>query len=282
MRAGRTLVPDAAAAADAWRALVIAEREQVERLPDRPRPEDFYAPVAESFRADPRRRDEPLLEVLRALVRPEETWLDIGAGGGRYTLAIALLAKRVYAVEPSAGMRQVLSQAAREHGIENLEVLDERWPCESRAPHADVAFISQVGYDIAEFGAFVDQMEAHSRRLCVAVLFERAPIAEFAVLWPSVHGEERILLPGLGEFLVLLLAKGRLPEVRLLSLPPRTYPDLDALTSAARRPLWVLEGSAQDEKLKAAVRAAAVAVPGGYALNPKPRRLGVVTWEPGG
>jgi len=282
MKARQALVPDPVTAADAWRAMVLAEREQVERLPDRPRPEDFYAPVAESFRADPRRRDEPLLDVLRGLVQPEETWLDIGAGGGRYTLAIALLAKRVFAVEPSEGMRQVLALAAREHGIENLEVFDERWPCQSRCPQADVAFISQVGYDIAEFGAFVDQMEGHSRRLCVAVLFERAPIAEFAVLWPAVHGEERHQLPALGEFLVLLLAKGRFPEVKVLSLPPRTYPDLDALTSAARRPLWVLEGTPQDENLRAAVRAAAVAVPGGYALNPRPRRLGVVTWEPAG
>jgi hypothetical protein len=32
--------------------MVRADREQVEALPDRPRPEDFYAPVAEQFRAD--------------------------------------------------------------------------------------------------------------------------------------------------------------------------------------------------------------------------------------
>ena len=100
------LRPSASEAATAWRDLVLAEREQVESLPDRPRPQDFYGPVAQSFKADPHRTDEPLLDVLRALVRPDETWIDVGAGGGRYALPIALLARRVYAVEPSAGMRQ--------------------------------------------------------------------------------------------------------------------------------------------------------------------------------
>lgn len=263
-----------------WRDLVIAEREQVERLPNRPRPEDFYAPVAESFKADPNRTDDPLLDVLRPMVRPQETWLDVGAGGGRYTLAIALLARRVLAVEPSAGMRGVMAEACREFGIENVDLFDERWPCPSRVPPADVGFISQVGYDIPEFGAFLDQLESHSRRLCVAVLFDRAPISDFAALWPDVHGEERVLLPGLREFTSLLFAKGRLPETRLLTLPPRGYPDLGSLHAAARRPLWVLEATEPDSRLAAAVQKLAVRSQNGVALSAMPRKLGVVSWEP--
>jgi SAM-dependent methyltransferase len=231
------LRPSAAAAAAAWRALVLSEREQVERLPNRPRPEDFYGPVAESFKADPRRTTDPLLDILRAMVRPDETWLDVGAGGGRYTLPIALLARRVFAVEPSAGMRGVMVEACREFGIDNVDLFDERWPCASATPIADVGFISQVGYDIPDFGAFLDQLEARSRRLCVAVLFARAPISDFAPLWPLVYSEERVLLPGLAEFTTLLFAKGRLPETRLLTTPPRTFPDLPSLHAAARRPL---------------------------------------------
>jgi SAM-dependent methyltransferase len=121
------LRPSTDAVAEAWRAIVVAEQEQVERLPNRPRPEDFYAQMAESFKADPHRTDDPLLEVLRPLVRPEETWLDVGAGGGRYTLPIALLARRVFAVEPSAGMRGVMIEACREFGIDNVDLFDERW-----------------------------------------------------------------------------------------------------------------------------------------------------------
>jgi SAM-dependent methyltransferase len=274
------LRPNAGEAAAAWHDLVIAEREQVEGLPNRPRPEDFYGPIAQTFKADPYRTGEPLLEALKALVRPDETWIDVGAGGGRYALPIALQARRVYAVEPSAGMRAAILEAATEHSIYNIEVFDERWPGPSTSPVADVGFICHVGYDIAEIGGFLDQMEAHSARLCVAVLFNRSPIADFAPLWEPVHGEARHLLPGMGEFVTLLFARGATPELRFLSLPPRTYPDLESLQRSARRPLWVLEGSAQDGRLREAIRELAVPVEGGYAISPAPRRLGIATWEP--
>jgi len=279
--AERTLRPSAAEALAAWRALVAGERAQVERLPQRPRPEDFYAPVAEAFRADPHRRDEPLLDLLLALVEADETWVDIGAGGGRYTLPIALRARRLYAVEPSAGMREVLTQCAAENGITNLEVFDERWPGPSAVPTAGVAFISHVGYDIEEIGPFLDQMEAHAHRLCVAVLFDRAPISDFAPLWQAVHGEQRVLLPALRELLALLFARDKEPELRGLPVAPRTFADLDALQQAARRPLWVLPGSDADERLARAARDLATPVEGGFALSRRPRYLGVVTWRPG-
>lgn len=275
------LRPTAEEAAEAWRQLVVAEREQVERLPNRPRPEDFYGPIAAQFKADPHRTDEPLLDVLRGLVRPDETWIDVGAGGGRYTLPIALLARRVYAVEPSAGMRKALAEAAREHGIENLDVYDERWPGPSSAPVADVGFISQVGYDIEDFGAFLDVMDAHASRLCVDVMFNEAPISDWAPLWRAVHGEERHLLPAAGEMMTLLFARGKTPEVTFLDLEPRLYRDLETLHGAARRPLWVLPDSEQDARLEAAVRELAVEVEGGYALSRRPRRVGVITWRPG-
>jgi hypothetical protein len=98
-----------------------------------------------------------------------------------------------------------------------------------------VGFISHVGYDIEDIGPFLDQLESHSRRLCVAVLFVEAPTAYFAPLWEPVHGEPRIVLPGLREFVTLLFARSRTPEVRLLSLPARTYAGIEELHHAARR-----------------------------------------------
>jgi hypothetical protein len=274
------LRPSAQEAAEAWSELVVAEREQVERLPNRPRPEDFYGPVAQSFKADPHRTDEPLLDELRALVHSDETWMDIGAGGGRYTLAVALLARRVYAVEPSAGMRNALTEAAQEYGVKNIETFDERWPGASSLPVADVAFISHVGYDIAEIGGFLDMMDAHASRLCVDVMLRDAPISDWAPLWRAVHGEERHLLPAAGEMLTLLFARGKTPEARFLDLPPRTYTSIESLHEAARRPLWVLPGSEQDARLEKAVREMAVEVEGGMALSSRPRRLGLITWRP--
>lgn len=279
--AHRVLRPEAASLEAAWHALVTAEKEQVEGLPNRPRPDDFYGPIATAFVDDPRRTNEPLLDAILALARPSETWMDLGAGGGRYALPIALHTEAVYAVEPSDGMRQVLAESAAHHGIENVEVFAERWPCESAAPEADVCFICHVGYDIADIGPFLDQMEAHARRLCVAVMFERPPLSEWAPLWRDVHGEERVLLPAMPELVTLLYARGRYPAVRLLDRPPRPQQDIDALHRSVRRPVWVLEGTEEDTKVAKAVRAHAIATQdGGFMLKSRPSRIGLITWEP--
>lgn len=278
--ANAILRPSATDLAEAWRVLVTAEREQVESLPNRPRPEDFYGPISESFRADPRRTNEEILDHLRALVRADETWIDIGAGGGRYALPIALLAKHVYAVEPSPGMRETLAASLREHGIANVDIFDERWPGESTAPVADVSFLGHVGYDIADIGPFLDQMEAHTRRLCVALLFDPSPTSDFAPLWRPVHGEDRVTLPAIRELTSLLFARGSVPQLSTIALPPRIFESHDALHRSARRPLWVLEGTPEDERLRVAVQSLAIEVDGGVALRRKPRQLGIATWEP--
>jgi cyclopropane fatty-acyl-phospholipid synthase-like methyltransferase len=69
-----------------WAARVRANRDQAERFREQTEGADFYAPVASAFRADPRRTDEPALEMLLGLVRPGDTWLDIGSGAGRYAM----------------------------------------------------------------------------------------------------------------------------------------------------------------------------------------------------
>ena len=284
VRAAETaLRPDPGDAVAAWRMLVAAEREQTESLPNRPRPEDFYGPIAEAFRDDPHRKGDALLELALPLARSEETWLDVGAGGGRYTLPLALAVRRVYAIEPSAGMREQLAASIREHGIENIETFAERWPSATSAvPIADVGFMSQVGYDIEDIGPFIDQLEAHTRRMCVVMLYDQTPLRYFAPLWPLVHGEPRVALPGLREFIALLFARRRAPSLSTITLAQRGFEDVEALHRASRRPLWVLPDTPEDERLGRAVRELALPVEGGVGLSAQRRVLGIVTWSPHG
>jgi SAM-dependent methyltransferase len=273
------LRPDAAGALEAWSRRVSANREQAERLREGSPPRDFYAAVASDFRANPRRTDEPALELLRLLVQPGETWLDIGAGGGRYALPLALLAKSVIAVEPSEGMRSVLQTGMTEHGISNIELVAERWPMR-KAPTADVALMAHIGYDLEEIGPFLDAAVAWARRLCVAVLVTPSPPSPAEPFWPPIHGEARVALPGLTEFLHLLLARGRLFELRLCARDPLAHADRDGPLRWLYQQLFVAPDTAKGQRLAALAREAITSRNGRWALSWSPVPVGVVTWRP--
>lgn len=241
---------------------------------------DFYAPVASMFRADPHRTGEPALELLRGIARPGDTWLDIGAGGGRYALPLALRVREVIAVEPSGGMLGVLREGMAEHSIENVRVEQRRWPEGAAGLRADVALIAHVGYDVAQIGPFLDAMEAAARRLCVAVLLARPPSFALDALWPAVHGEPRAALPALPEFLAVLLARGRLFEVRLCERSPQSYESPEQVLAVARRQTWVQPGSEADKRLQAVVAERMQEREGRYALTWEPSAVAVVSWTP--
>jgi hypothetical protein len=275
------LRPDAAHALEGWRRRVSANREQAERLREGTPPRDFYAAVAADFRANPRRTDEPALEILRALVQPDETWVDVGAGGGRYALPLALLAKRVIAVEPSEGMRNVLQAGMAEFGIANIDVVPSRFPM-TGAPAGDVALMSHLGYDIEEIGPFLDAVEASARRLCVAVLVSPSPPYLAEPFWPPVHGEARIPLPGLAEFLVLLLARRRLFELRLCARDPLAHAEREGPMRWLYQQLFITPDTAKGRRLAELARDTITSREGRWALSWEPVPLGIVTWRPRG
>ena len=274
----------------AWAARVVANAEQVERFREVPDGADFYAPVTGLFRADPRRTDEPVLDALLALVRPGETWLDIGAGAGRYALPVALALApsggRVIAVDASPGMLDALIDLQAEHGVTDVEVVETRWPPSPRTPldrfATDVALIAHVSYDIEAIGPFVRALESVARRLCVAVLMERQPSSIADACWPPVHGEERVSLPALPEFVELLRARGREPSVEMLSREPRRFASRDELAGFLRRQLWIEPRGEADDRFQAALDALVVVDPdGGVGLRTQqPLPIGVVTWQP--
>lgn len=273
---------DSSALLAEWSRRVRANREQAEAYREGTESPDFYAPVASRFKADPRRTGEPNLDYLRSLVVPGETWLDIGAGAGRFALPLALAGAKVTAIDPSPGMLAALDETAREHGVSGVTAIEGRWPMPD-APSADVAFIAHVGYDIEDIGPFLDAMEASAGRLCVAELLAESPASAFATLWPGVHGVERDLLPALPEFLVLLLARGRVPSVWLDERPVGSFPDLDTVANFARHQLFIQEGSEKDRKLREEVLPSLLErqPDGSVRLQRTPIPLGIVTWEPG-
>jgi CTP:molybdopterin cytidylyltransferase MocA/SAM-dependent methyltransferase len=273
----------------AWAARVRASAEQVDRFREVPDGADFYAPVTGLFRADPRRTDEPVLGALLRLVEPGETWIDIGAGAGRYALPIALALApsggRVIALDASPGMLDALLELQSEHGVTDVEVVETRWPPpRDSLPRfaADVALIAHVGYDIESIGPFIGAMESVAGRLCVAVLMERQPASIADPCWPAVHGESRVALPALPEFVEWLRARGRDPSVEMVEREPRRFASRQELEGFLRRQLWVEPGGAADRRFRAALEElVAVDDDGAVRLRDQPAMaIGVVTWSP--
>jgi CTP:molybdopterin cytidylyltransferase MocA/SAM-dependent methyltransferase len=273
----------------AWAARVRANAEQVDRFREVPDGTDFYAPVTGLFRADPTRTDEPALDALLALVRPGERWLDIGAGAGRYALpiarALASSGGEVMALDPSASMLDGLREIAAEHDIDNVRTVEARWPPADTTPFAaDVTLIAHVGYDIESIGPFLDAMESAAGRLCVAMFMERQPSSIADACWPPVHGEPRVPLPALPEFLELLRARGRDPSVQMLERAPRRFESRDELEGFLRRQLWIEPGGATDRRFRAAMDDLIDQDPDGRVglRDQRPLSIGIVTWAPGG
>jgi CTP:molybdopterin cytidylyltransferase MocA len=273
----------------AWAARVRANAEQVDRFREVPDGTDFYAPVTGLFRADPTRTDDPSLDALLRWVRPGERWLDIGAGAGRYALPIArslaVSGGEVVAIDPSASMLDGLREIAAEHGIDNVRSVEARWPTADAADLVgDVALIAHVSYDIEAIGPFVAAMESAARRLCIAMLMERQPSSIADACWPPVHGEARVPLPALPEFVELLRARGREPSVERLEREPRRFASRDELAGFLRRQLWVEPGGQADRRFLAALDELIEIDDDGLVglQGQRPLPIGIVTWGPGG
>lgn len=262
-----------------WARRVRANRDQAERVREAPERPDFYAPVAASFKADPRRTDEEALSLLLSLVRPGDSWLDIGAGGGRYALPLALAAREVVALDPSEGMLSVLREGMAEHDIRNVRIVQSRWPA-PEAIRVDACLMSHIGYDIEEIGPFLDAMEAAADRLCVAILLARAPAFVAEPFWPVVHGEARSPLPALREFLTLQMARGRICEVRLSQREAGWHWSDDDALGFLRQQLFVEPGGEGEARLRAAVAALPHDSGGRVQSSPEVVPLGIVSWRP--
>ena len=199
---------------------------------------------------------------------------------GAYALPLALAARQVVAVDPSPAMLAALREDAAANGIANVRTIESRWPM-SDPPTGDVALMAHVGYDIAEVGPFLDQSEAAAGRLCVVVMGASAMSTVGALFWQDIHGEPRVRLPALPESLVLLIARGRLPEISLVDRVPPTFASIDEAHALARRQLWLREGSARDIKSGRLVARTVTERDGRFAFDWTPSRIGIVSWSPG-
>lgn len=214
-------------AARRWRKLVGARRREMERLAPEPLPAGREGWDARARRAAGRRphatetEGDPLLARLRRLTGRRTTVLDVGAGAGRFTLAIAGRVAEVVAVDPSPAMLSLVRRQARRRSLANVRCVEGRWEEVEVAP-VDVAFSSYVLPLVEDAPAFVAKLEAAARRRCLLYLGAFTADAIVDPLWRHFHGRPRQPGPTWLDAVDVLREMGIDAAVEVVEVPSRT------------------------------------------------------------
>ncbi|MDA0264436.1 MAG: class I SAM-dependent methyltransferase [Chloroflexi bacterium] len=267
-------------ATERWTEMIKLEHAQSESVRKGDPPADSWANFAAQFRADPRRTDDPLVNFLREQITPQMIVLDVGAGGGRFALPMALEAKKVIAVEPSPAMCQVLREVADESEVDNVEVVEAEW-LDAQVPKADAALCCNVLYTVQEIEAFVRKLEEHAGRVMV-VLYQAPPQSQVYPIWEMVHGVPRLPLPSLPEFLEVLGQLGVEPDVEVVHVTRgRGFKSLDAARQQLARRLYLTPDTPEMERLQGLLPDILVEGDQGFTIKGAvPLEPRVVSWRP--
>jgi 2-polyprenyl-3-methyl-5-hydroxy-6-metoxy-1,4-benzoquinol methylase len=268
-------------AAEAWKAQVEAHNEQTVRTRGDVVYEDMWSTLAQRFKDDSRRTDDPVVNLLAGWVTPESTVLDVGGGAGRYALPLALRSKHVTVVDPSPSMLEALRESAASAGIENVADVQAEWGEVAVEPH-DLVLCANVVYGVAEIEPFVRGLENAARDRVAIVAYMDAPLSRMSPIWREVHGEERIELPALRELLPVLWEMEIYPDVAML--PPavgtRTLPNLETAIAMARHFLYIEAGSTKEQRLREIAPTFVMETAEGVTMRGASERpQGVVSWR---
>lgn len=261
--------------ADLWRELatrdVQASDEGAAQMVER------WRGVARKLDSGGKQDPDALLDHILARLAPEMTVLDVGAGIGRWALPMARRVRRVTAVEPLQGMRQVLVERAEAQGIANLQVVDTPWLAAQVPPH-DAVVAAHATYTTTDLLGFVRKMETCARRSCYIAL--RVPAHD------GIIGElsERInrRWHDSPNFIVgynLLLSAGFHPNVLMEPTAVRhwTDPTPEAALARVRRHLH-LDDDRHDAEIREVLSRRLVGAEGVYRW-PDGMRSALIWWD---
>ena len=223
-------------AASAYAARVDAVVAQRTRLRGTQPPGDMFAhlpPEHPLLHSEPCRPLDSNLAALAAYVEPNDVVVDVGGGGGRVTLPLALRCRGAVNVDSSAAMRAGFEANAKRAGLTNVRFIDGDWLTVT-PPVGDLALANHVTYLIREIVPFIEKLEAAGRRRVIITVGSPPPPAWHARLFQVVHGEDEEVVPGLPELLAVLWELGILPDVRVLPDRLMPYPALPTREQAVQ------------------------------------------------
>ncbi|WP_321505650.1 class I SAM-dependent methyltransferase [uncultured Methanoregula sp.] len=149
--------------------------------------------------------------------------LDIGAGPGTLAIPLAPLVKEITAVEPGAGMLEILMKHADTKGIRNITVVQKRWEDVDLSGDLNIPYdiviasLSLTMHDIRE--ALVKMNDAASGSVHL-FWFVDMPFWEkmYADLWEPLHGTPYYSGPKADCLFGVLYQMGIYADVQMLPL----------------------------------------------------------------
>src|SRR6266567_1751781 len=181
-------------AVERWQALIDARANQMDAAYAQlgRTSADFWDRRARGFHRATRDTvmSDPLFLMLSDEVTAQTSVLDVGAGTGRFSLALAPHAKQIIAVEPNAAMLDYLRQDANARRLTNITLVQTTWQDAPTDLHADIVICSHVLYPIRAVVPFLEKLQAATRRTCYIYL--RGPSLDVAV----EESLEQLILPG--------------------------------------------------------------------------------------
>lgn len=244
---------------------------------------DYWGRRANAYRKALHERADadPFLQRVIVQVTPATTVLDVGAGTGRHTLALAPQVARVVAVDPSPAMLGLLQEDVAAQRLTNVETVASGW-LEAAVEPADVVLCSHVLYPIAEPLPFIRKLGACARQR-VYVYLRVDPLPTDMGLWSEFRGIALQSQPVHLDLINLLAQIGIAPDVEVVEHRfTWTFADLDEAVAQVRSSLCLREDdAAATAKLSALLEARLVRWPNGR-LGPETAsaRSAIISWRP--
>lgn len=211
---------------------------------------------AHAFLTQSRENPERLHHVIENLpLKADSSVLDIGSGPGTLAVPIARRAARVTAVEPAAGMVEVMEEYAAEEGVSNLSIVQKRW--EEIDPAADLdgpydIVLASYSLGMPDIRAAIEAMCEVSSGWVYLFWFAGTTAWEQAMvdLWPKLHGEEFQFGPKVNVLYNVLYSMGIYPNVEMVRMNhTRRFPGIDAAVNEFREQ-YRITSPAQEELLR--------------------------------
>lgn len=268
--------------AELWKELVTIKGEVQKDSIETPGDSDYWQSRAREY--DERvkvkwNKPDSTRRFMLNILEPHTSMIDIGAGTGAWSILFSKRLNTITAVEPSKAMREVFQEKIVHEGINNIEILAEKWQDCTPELH-DYTFCSHAMYGTVDFPGFVNKMNDRSRKMCFLLI--RAPSEDgliteaFQHVWNQPHDS-----PNFTIAYNILLQMGIFANV-LFEEPEKRYFIASASEQEAfielKKRMGLIDTCEHDDYLRALLRRRLVQQDSQF-LWPGCARSALVYWE---